>query len=103
MKFLPYCGRLKAMKSCLTCIVANEIGGNTGSSRHMGTPRMYVQVYALAGTELSLQQELEKAKPFKCCSFGSSSLVDRHLATGSFAGRLQLWDLDRPERPVYDA
>ena len=27
----------------------------------------------------------------------------RHLATGSFDGRLQTWDLEKPEQAVYDA
>ena len=32
-----------------------------------------------------------------------AALPGRHLATGSFDGRLQTWDLECPEQPVYDA
>ena len=38
---------------------------------------------------------------FSACAL--AALPERHLATGSFSGRLQTWDLDRAEQPVYDA
>ena len=31
-----------------------------------------------------------------------TAVPGRHFATGSFEGRLQTWDLDCPEQPVYD-
>ena len=35
--------------------------------------------------------QAEKPKAFKCGTFGASSLKDRHLATGDFDGKLQIW------------
>ncbi len=44
----------------------------------------------MQGAELQLMVDVEKPTPFKCGTFGASSLVDRHLASGNFAGRLQV-------------
>lgn len=60
------------------------------------------QVYELDGAELTLSKEIEKPSSFKCGTFGASSLVDRRLATGNFAGQLQIWDLEHTQKPVYD-
>ena len=38
---------------------------------------------------LFLQSEHSKA--FKCGTFGASNIQQRHLATGNFDGRLQIW------------
>lgn len=35
--------------------------------------------------------KVEKNTAFKCGTFGASSLRQRHLATGDFEGRLQIW------------
>jgi hypothetical protein len=59
-------------------------------------------VYELDGTELNLVKEVEKPSAFKCGTFGASSLVDRRLATGNFAGKLQIWDLEQAAKPVYE-
>jgi WD repeat-containing protein 92 len=61
-----------------------------------------MQVYELSGSELALVSDVEKASPFKCGSFGASSLADRHMATGNFAGRLQVWDLEVSGAPLLD-
>ncbi|RXM37171.1 WD repeat-containing protein 92 [Acipenser ruthenus] len=45
--------------------------------------------------------KIEKAKPFKCGTFGATSLQQRHLATGDFGGNLNIWNLEAPEIPVY--
>ncbi|RXN01390.1 hypothetical protein EOD39_6949 [Acipenser ruthenus] len=45
--------------------------------------------------------QIEKAKPFKCGTFGATSLQQRHLATGDFGGNLNIWNLEAPEIPVY--
>lgn len=74
--------------------------------------------------------QVEKPKGFKCGTFGASSLEERHLATGDYGGRLDIWyvslrvslrvgasathltdgtrrglwlcrDLERPEKAVY--
>lgn len=60
------------------------------------------QVYELKGPELKLVKEVEKPSSFKCGTFGASSLADRHLATGSFAGKLQVWDVENTREPIYD-
>eukprot|EP00967_Tisochrysis_lutea_P148367 scaffold283354_cov23-Tisochrysis_lutea.AAC.1 len=46
-----------------------------------------LQIYELDGAELKLSKEVEKPSSFKCGTFGASSLLDRRLATGNFAGR----------------
>jgi len=35
--------------------------------------------------------QVEKAKPFKCATFGATSLQQRHIATGDFEGNLNIW------------
>ncbi|XP_045436790.1 dynein axonemal assembly factor 10 isoform X1 [Pipistrellus kuhlii] len=50
---------------------------------------------------LSVTWEIEKAKPIKCGTFGATSLQQRYLATGDFAGNLHIWNLEAPEYPVY--
>jgi len=65
---------------------------------HFGT----MQVYELEGSELKVIKEVEKPSSFKCGTFGASSLVERRLATGNFAGQLQIWDLENLGKPVYE-
>ena len=45
-----------------------------------------LQVYELDGSGVKLLTEAESASPLRCGSFGASSLTDRHIATGDFAG-----------------
>lgn len=61
-----------------------------------------MQVFELAGPELKLAQEVEKRDGFKCATFGVAAPNSRQLATGSFGGRLQVWDLESPAAPVFD-
>ncbi|XP_067138247.1 dynein axonemal assembly factor 10 [Centruroides vittatus] len=60
-----------------------------------------LEVYELSGTELNLVTKTEKSKPFKCATFGASSLHQRHIATGDFEGRLHIWNLENLEVPIY--
>ena len=60
-------------------------------------------MYNLVRGDIELQAELERPQPFKCGSFGASSLAERHLATGDFGGNLATWDLERLNTPVYAA
>lgn len=69
---------------------------------HARPLRASTQVYELDGTDLKLSKETEKPSAFKCGTFGASSLVDRHLATGNFAGQLQIWDLENTAKPIFD-
>ncbi|MGH0131332.1 UNVERIFIED_CONTAM: hypothetical protein FKN15_056377 [Acipenser sinensis] len=49
-----------------------------------------IQVYEVQHGEVQLIKEIEKAKPFKCGTFGATSLQQRHLATGDFGGNLNI-------------
>ncbi|XP_046402355.1 dynein axonemal assembly factor 10 isoform X2 [Ischnura elegans] len=60
-----------------------------------------LQIYEIDGTEVNLIREVGKGKAFKCGTFGASSLKDRHLATGDFEGKLQVWNLEDLTFPVY--
>ncbi len=62
----------------------------------------FTQVYELDGSDLRVVKEVEKPSAFKCGSFGASSLVERRLATGNFAGQLQLWDLEHTNKPIFE-
>ncbi|XP_057704184.1 dynein axonemal assembly factor 10 [Corythoichthys intestinalis] len=60
-----------------------------------------MQIYEMQHGEAQLIKEVEKAKPIKCGTFGASSLCQRHLATGDFDGRLNIWNLEETDLPVY--
>ncbi|XP_028024226.1 dynein axonemal assembly factor 10 isoform X2 [Balaenoptera acutorostrata] len=60
-----------------------------------------IQLYEIQQGDLKLLREIEKAKPIKCGTFGATSLQQRYLATGDFAGNLHIWNLEAPEIPVY--
>ncbi|CAH0551746.1 unnamed protein product [Brassicogethes aeneus] len=60
-----------------------------------------VEIYSLTGEGLEKQTEFCKKDYFKCATFDASSLRNRHLATGDFGGRLQVWDLEDTFVPVY--
>lgn len=60
-----------------------------------------MQIFELDGAELSLIAEYEQPAGLKCGSFGASSSEARHMATGSFSGLLQVFDLERPEQSTY--
>lgn len=50
-----------------------------------------VEIYSLNPDGLEKVNEFGKKDYFKCGTFDASSLSDRHLATGDFGGRLQVW------------
>jgi len=60
-----------------------------------------IQLYSLVKGDAELAAELECPKSFKCGTFGHSTLADRHLATGDFAGQLAIWDLERLVTPTF--
>ncbi|XP_046992196.1 dynein axonemal assembly factor 10 [Schistocerca americana] len=62
-----------------------------------------LQIYEITEGDVKLLHEVEKSKPFKCGSFGASSLRERHLATGDFDGKLNVWNLEDTSNPVYTA
>jgi WD40 repeat protein len=45
--------------------------------------------------------EVEKPKGFKCGTFGASAIEDRHLATGDYVGNVNIWDLERLDKPIW--
>ena len=67
-----------------------------------------INVFQLEKGELKTIQEVKKQAPFKCCTFGqnysgSSSLsTSRQLATGDFAGGIQLWDVENFDKPLME-
>ncbi|XP_072491474.1 dynein axonemal assembly factor 10 [Notamacropus eugenii] len=60
-----------------------------------------IQIYEIQHGDVTLLREIEKAKPFKCGTFGAASLQQRYLATGDFDGNLNIWNLEVPLMPVY--
>ena len=60
-----------------------------------------LQLYEVCKGQLKPVIEAEKHHSFKCGTFGATSLHKRRLATGDFGGRLNIWDLERIEAPVY--
>lgn len=64
----------------------------------MGSPPRQsglIQVYSLQEGDIQLEAEVERPKPFKCGTFGATTLAERHLATGDFDGTYAMWDLER--------
>ncbi|KAJ3109336.1 hypothetical protein HK100_003312 [Physocladia obscura] len=60
-----------------------------------------VAVYELEQGRAVLVKEIEKPHAIKCGTFGASTLEERHLATGDFEGNLNVYDLERPDVPVF--
>ncbi|KAK3092270.1 hypothetical protein FSP39_000535 [Pinctada imbricata] len=60
-----------------------------------------MQIYEVSHGEVNLIKQAEKPKALKCGTFGASSLQQRHLATGDFDGKVQIWNLESPEVPIY--
>jgi hypothetical protein len=71
--------------------------------RVLNIRRFVLQVYQLDGTDLASVSSIESGSGFKCSTFGASSVSDPQLAVGNFDGRLQIWDLEQPKAPVWDA
>lgn len=49
-----------------------------------------LQIYEIESPKLNLVKEVTKESSFKCGSFGASSIVDRKLAIGDFAGKMMI-------------
>lgn len=50
-----------------------------------------IEIYALNPDGIEKVKEIIKKEQFRCGTFDASNLRNRHLATGDFAGRLQVW------------
>jgi WD40 repeat protein len=57
-----------------------------------------LSIFQLENNELKVMQEVRKTLPLKCGTLSHST--GDQLATGDFAGALQLWDLERTDKPV---
>ncbi|XP_045480770.1 dynein axonemal assembly factor 10 [Harmonia axyridis] len=60
-----------------------------------------VEIFSLGSDGIEKVTEFMKKDHFKCGTFDASNLRNRHLATGDFGGRLQVWDLEDTLLPVY--
>ncbi|CAH0383633.1 unnamed protein product [Bemisia tabaci] len=60
-----------------------------------------MQIYEVQNADPVMIKEVKSSKSFKCGTLGASSLQSRHLATGSFDGKLNIWDLEDPKHPIY--
>lgn len=60
-----------------------------------------MQIYEIQHGEAKLVKEVEKPHPIKCGTFGATTLQQRHIATGDFDGKLNIWNLETPEIAIY--
>ncbi|CAL1300754.1 unnamed protein product [Larinioides sclopetarius] len=60
------------------------------------------QIYEISGGKVQLVTDVTKPRGFKCGTFGSSPMHQRHLATGDFEGNLQLWDMESLDSPLFN-
>lgn len=60
-----------------------------------------IQIYEMNRGTLKLTTEVEKKEGIKCATFGASDFERRHLATGDMKGSLNVWDLDRLDKPTF--
>ena len=51
---------------------------------------------------IRIHKQSEKKFGFKCATFGASSMTQREIATGDYEGNLQIFDLDRLDKPVHN-
>jgi len=56
-----------------------------------------LQVHELDGAALKVVAQRELPEGLKCATFGATSYEARQLATGDYAGKLSVWDLERLE------
>lgn len=49
-----------------------------------------IQIFELDSPKLDKVKEIAVESSLKCCSFGTSSPGERHLAVGDFAGKLKI-------------
>ncbi|CAF0894814.1 unnamed protein product [Adineta steineri] len=61
-----------------------------------------LDIFEITHGDIALIAQHEKPTAFKCGTFGASpSRERRHLATGNFDGYIQVWDLEKLEKPIY--
>lgn len=60
-----------------------------------------LNVYQLSNGDLETVHEHKTAHGVKCGTFGASSVEERFIATGDHAGKLNIYDLENINKPVY--
>ncbi|UJR27252.1 hypothetical protein I4U23_008547 [Adineta vaga] len=61
-----------------------------------------LDIFEITHGDIALVSQYEKPSAFKCGTFGASPTREkRHLATGNFDGYIQVWDLEKIEKPIY--
>ena len=60
-----------------------------------------LQVYELKSGKMEVVEEKTHASGFKCGTFGASSLSERSIAMGDYAGGLNIFDLERLDAPTW--
>lgn len=60
-----------------------------------------VRVYEMNGQRLEDVKEIEHPRGVKCGTFSSSSWEERNVASADFEGTLRIWDLEKPQEPVW--
>ena len=56
-------------------------------------------VFKLSDSGVTSVCETERDSGLKCCTFGSHTLPERFIATGSLSGELETWDLEHASEP----
>ncbi|CAF1171972.1 unnamed protein product [Rotaria sordida] len=61
-----------------------------------------LDIFEITHGDIALISQYEKPSAFKCGTFGASPTREkRHLATGNFDGYIQVWDLEKIDKPIY--
>uniref|UniRef100_T1IV50 Dynein axonemal assembly factor 10 n=1 Tax=Strigamia maritima TaxID=126957 RepID=T1IV50_STRMM len=81
-KWIPYSAKI---------MVLGSHPSNTGA----------FEIYELNDGSLTLLKQESKSKAIKCGTFGASTMYQRELATGNFDGKMQIWNLEKSEFPIY--
>mmetsp|Transcript_32664 Transcript_32664/g.44859 ORF Transcript_32664/g.44859 Transcript_32664/m.44859 type:complete len:343 (-) Transcript_32664:44-1072(-) len=91
--FVPYDAKWVPLSNRFVCV------GTFAPSHPQQVGRM--SIHRVREGKIESILEVEKPFPFRCSTFGAADQISRQFATGDFSGRLQLWDLIRPDVPVF--
>eukprot|EP00055_Hartaetosiga_balthica_P005719 m.17213 g.17213 ORF g.17213 m.17213 type:complete len:353 (-) comp4743_c0_seq1:244-1302(-) len=79
--------------SSARCVILGQHARGTGA----------LEIFNMSKQKLDRVSSVSKKSGFKCGTFNHSTVEERQLATGSFDGSLNTWDLERLELPCYSA
>lgn len=91
-KSIPYTSYDTKWIPCSARFVSMGIHSNSNGA---------INVYQLDNGILQSHIEFKTSHGVKCGTFAASSLESRNLATGDYAGKLIIYDLERMEMPVF--